>query len=289
MRLYLESATDSIDLAEIEDSGWGAQATAGLTGFGLPPVQVRWAEGAGHGAKYRGTRVLPRDIDMPIHLFGRDRQEVSELASRLSRMLAGECLLRASDPVEGEWRCRVVRVGGGDYVYGDPAGTTGGDDLSTVVTLRAGDPFWQRVRAELTVVQAASGRGLLRGTESLTQMRLSSSQAYGAVSLTNSGDVESYPFARIEGPATGFTATSPDGLRKVRWTGTLAVDETLTFDFRRGVVVDHAGASRYHQLDKAPTFWTVPPGSSTATLSLDGATAASSIWFWYNPRKWLIV
>ena len=68
--LALENDTDALDLDYVFKYGRGIQALSGATGFGLPPVSIRWLEGAGDGALYRGRRVLPRDIDLPLLVVG---------------------------------------------------------------------------------------------------------------------------------------------------------------------------------------------------------------------------
>jgi hypothetical protein len=139
-RLQLESATDTLDLDYVLKNGRGIQVTSGVTGLGLPPVQVRWLEGAGDGAVYRGRRVLPRDIDLPLYIVGNDRDDLMSLWSRLARVLDGKVRLRMVEDDGTSWYCDVYRVGGGTFTYG--IDTTGETELRTVVTVRAGNPFF---------------------------------------------------------------------------------------------------------------------------------------------------
>src|SRR6478736_4102406 len=117
-RLQMESATDTLDLDYVLKFGRGIQVTSGVTGLGLPPVQVRWLEGAGDGAVYRGRRVLPRDIDIPLYILGRDRDDLMSLWSRLAAMLDGKVRLRMVEDDGTSWYCDVYRVGGGTFTYG---------------------------------------------------------------------------------------------------------------------------------------------------------------------------
>ncbi len=285
MRLLLESSRDVLNLDDVLHTGVGVQALTGITGLGLPQVSVQWLEGAGDGAVYRGRRVRPRDIDLPLLIQARGREHLKELLTRLAVMLAEPCTLRLVEDDGTDWSTIVVRVGGGDFVYGtDTIGTT---ELQTVVTLRAGDPFWTYSRSTRKVISnSGAGRGLLTG---LTRLRVASSQAIGVITLENIGSAPAYPVWEVTGPGRDFLAVSPTGER-LHWIGALGERERLIVDVRAGTVVDGTGASRYAQLAPAPRFWTIPAGTSTATASLDNTTTtASSIACTWRPRTWLVI
>jgi len=148
--LALESATDVLDLDYVQKHGRGVQVLAGVTGMGLPPVQVRWLEGAGDGAVFRGRRVLPRDIDLPLLIVGTDRKDFLSLWSRLARMLSGVCKLRMIEDDGTSYWCNVHRVGGGDYALG--VDTTGDREVQIVVTLRAPSPYWTAEKPLTTII-----------------------------------------------------------------------------------------------------------------------------------------
>ncbi|MCG8926655.1 phage tail domain-containing protein [Lentzea sp. CC55] len=262
-RLQLESATDTFDLDDVLKKGRGVQALSGATGLGLPPVSVQWLSGAGDGARYRGRRVLPRDIDLPLLIQASGRDDLQRTLSRLAIMLAGPCTLRFVEDDGTSWTTEVVRVGGGDYVFG--ADTTGEDDLLLILTLRAGDPFFTGSVPTRKVVGEQTGvRGLL---PNLAKMPVVSSQAIGQIQLENLGNADAFPTWEVTGPGRDFEAVSPGGER-LHWRGTLAAGERLIIDTQRGTVVDHNGANRYAELAAAPRFWAIPPGLSSATAAL---------------------
>lgn len=151
--LQLEGALDVLNLDEVQRSGRGVQVTAGATGFGLPPVQTRWIEGAGDGAVYRGRRALPRDIDLPLMVVGRDRRDLTSWWSRLAALLADKMRLRMVEDDGTSWWTDVYHVGGGQYAYG--VDTDGETELYTTITLRAGNPYWT---AEQSVTKILGGR-----------------------------------------------------------------------------------------------------------------------------------
>lgn len=282
-RLRLESDTDSFDLDDVFKKGRGVQALSGATGLGLPPVAVQWSQGAGDGARYRGRRVLPRDIDLPILVQDHGREPLKALVSRLALMFADPCTLRFIEDDGSSWTTTVVRVGGGDYVYGQD--TTGNKDLMLVVTVRAGDPFFTSSVISSKLVGGTTGKGLL---PKLGNLQLSSSTALGNITLNNVGDANAYPFWHITGPTTGFAATSPSG-EVLEWNGTLLAGETLLVDTMNGRVTDGTGANRYADIASAPRFWSIPPGLHTAGVSLDGSTAESKVEAQWRARKWLVI
>ncbi|MFJ3775221.1 phage distal tail protein [Streptomyces sp. NPDC090075] len=283
-KLLLVSGADVIDLNEIDDKGVGFQAKSGVTGLGLPPVSVQWLEGAGDGAVYRATRVQTRDIDIPVEILAHDRTELQAQLSRLALVLAGGCTLVLDQGNGVMWSSEVHRVGGGEYTYGSD--TVGGREFQTVLTLRAGDPYFTSSEQQIRYVGGSTATAAF--LSSLANVKVAPSQAIGQINLLNSGDAPAYPVWDVTGPGDHFVATSPTG-ETLKWTGTLTAGQKLTIDTRKGTVVDQSGTNRYDLLDTAPRFWTVQPGESTAVASLLNTTTASRITCSFYPRKWMVV
>lgn len=269
-RLQLESATDSFDLDALMNHPKGVEVLAGVTGLGLPPVDVQWREGAGDGARFRNKRHLSRTIDLPLLVDGEDREGLKELTDRLASMFLGECTLRFVEDDGTSWTTQVHRIGGGDYVYGQD--TTGERDAYIVVTLKAGDPFWTSSEVhDKVVTNSGSGVGLL---PTLVEMNVASSQVIGQFDLENSGNVEAYPVWEFTGPGSDIEATDAKG-QTFSWGGTLAPGEKLTIDARTGEVYDDGGDNRYADMGPAPRLWTIPPGRSKATVTMAGTSTGS--------------
>ena len=279
--LLLETERDTLDLNEVADRGFGFQATAGLTGLGLPSVDVQWLEGAGDGSRWRGQRVLSRDIDIPLDIVGRDREHLAELVSRLARAVAGEMSLVLVDDAGRRWSTSVYRTGGGEVDLG-----SGGRDLQTVLTLRAPDPYF--TASSVSTQTVGGDPGTAPFLSALVSMPLAASQAIGDITLTNVGDADAYPVWEVSGPGRDLKVISPTG-EMLRWTGSLASTEKLIIDTRAGTVTDGKGANRYAELAPAPRFWTVPPGVSTANVQLLDTTAASKVVCTWRSRKWMVI
>jgi hypothetical protein len=255
-----------------------------VTGLGLPPVSVQWLEGAGDGAIFRRTRVQTRDIDIPIEILALDRADLQAKLSRLALVLAGGCSLVLVNGDGVRWSTDVHRVGGGEYTYGED--TIGENEFQTVLTLRAGDPYFTSSAQQVRTISGASSAGAF--LSNMVSMTVAPSQAIGSIDLFNSGDAAAYPVWEVRGPGDHFVATSPTG-ETLKWNGTLTAGQKLIVDTRKGTVVDETGANRYDLLDTAPRFWTVQPGNSTATASLLNTTSASQITCSWYPRKWMVI
>jgi hypothetical protein len=281
--LQLETANETLDLDSQLKTGTGVQVHTGVTGLGLAPVSVQWLEGAGDGAIYRGKRTLPRDIDLPITILGRDREHMKSLLSKLAMMLDQECTIRLIEDDGSSWFAKVRHVGGGNYVYGED--TRGGRDVSLVLTFRAGDPYWTAENPLQATTQKPTSRPML---PRLVHLRITSSQQIGKLTLENPGDAPAYPVWVVEGPGDNFKAVSPVG-ETLHWTGTLVAGESLTIDTKKGMVTDQDGVNRYAELAEAPRLWAVPPGLITAEASLQNTTADSQVRVTWRPRRRLVI
>jgi hypothetical protein len=281
--LRLETATDSLDLDSQLKTGTGVQVHAGVTGLGLAPVSVQWLEGAGDGAVYRGKRRLPRDIDMPISVLGRDRAHMKELLSKLAMMLDQECTLRLVEDDGSSWFTKLHHIGGGDYVYGTD--TVGTRDVSMMLTFRAGDPFWTAENPLQATTSKPTSRPFL---PRLIALRVTSSQQIGKLTLENPGDAPAHPVWVVTGPGDNFKAVSPSG-ETLHWMGTLLAGDTLTIDTKKGTVTDQTGANRYAELAPVPRFWAIPHGTTTAEASLQNTTTDSRVRVTWRPRRRLVI
>ena len=288
-KLQLEGQHGILSLNGIAETGRGVQAVSGLTGLGLPPLQTQWSEGAGNGATYRGTRVRPRDIDIPLHVLGADREHLKDLISEFAKTVTGGCRLRFVEDDSTSWYTDVHLVGGGGFVYGKD--TIGARELNTVITFRAGDPFWTSSEAQQVVIAQSVG-AVNPLTTHWVNLPLASSQTLGDVTMVNDGDAPSYPYWVVRGPGD-FTATSPTG-QVFKYATVLGATHTLHVDTKNASVLVYTDgnptpAEGYGNLDPAPKFWTIPPGTIIANVAMASSTSASTITVSWSPRKWVVI
>lgn len=286
--MTLDGKGGEINLNAQAETGKGVQVHAGMIGLGLPPVQGQWLEGAGDGATYRGGRTLARDLDLPLTILADSRRELVQQWDRLATMLSDECRLVLHDTYDNgeDWYLMVRRVGGGNFVAGHD--TTSETELETVITVRAGDPYWTALRAKQAEVVSSPPRGVL--TSSLATMRLAASQALGEITIDNSqGTAPAFPMWVVTGPGTNFRAVSPTG-EVLAWNGTLAAGQRLSLDARFGRVYDiDTRENLYKFLAPAPKFWAVPPGTQKVVASIGSPGVGTKITCTWRPRKWAVI
>ena len=291
LQLVSDTLDTSIDLyswlAGVDVDGF--EAMAGITGFGFPNVANQWFEGAGDGSTYRGTRVLAKDIELPLRMQGKDRETLNNQISQLARMFDpenGPVQLVYGMPDDDIWYMSIRREGGGDWVRGVESNRNRW--IKTVFSLRAGDPYWTRDRPEGFIVrQDTSGRGLLVGGY-LAKMLLSRAAAFGSLTVENIGDAKAWPLWTITGPLDRITLTGARG-EVIDWVGTLSGSQGLIIDAQAGTVVDFTGANRYDGLAPAPNFWPIRPGSSVVSVTGTGVTSGSAIQCSWKPRRWAVI
>lgn len=249
--LTLEGSGVVVDLDELTGSEEGAQAVAGITGFGLPPVSVQWAEGAGDGARWRGRRVLPRDIDLPLTYYSSSRASLQAMVRKLATAMSGEAIIRLTEDDGSSRTVRTYRTGGGDFTYGTD--TDGRRFLKIVVTLRAGDPFWE----------SSTERGAV----------YTASQIPTTLTIENEGTADAFPVWKIHGPGLNFKLTSPRG-EVLHYADFIPTGGVITIDTRNGTVLDAQGINRYASLGSAPRFFSLPPGRSDVAVEYDRSSDA---------------
>jgi hypothetical protein len=248
VHLELVSEYGTISLDSVFNLGKGVEALSGATGFGLPPVDAQYTSGAGDGSQFRYLRYRERDIDIPFYLKGDNRDELKQIHRDVVRALTSRqtCTLRFVDDTES-WVLDVKRVGGGDYIYGKD--TTGDEDLTTIITVRAGDPFW---RKEQHVAVDLAGEG-------------------GTFVFDNTGDAPAIPIVTLTGPGSDFVAISDTGETLV-WNGVLQEEETMVIDFGAKTAIDDTGDNRYGDFAASPQFWQMLPGYRTLTFEWDNSS-----------------
>lgn len=266
----------------------------GTKGWGAPPRTNRWFDGAGDGSVWRGARINRRPFTVPVLVRAPDADALEDRLNALAERFAPENgqarLLLNEGEGRGVWFLDAVYEGGLDLAYGE--NTNGQSWAEVPLAFTAGDPFWTRLDPESVPIRAAgAGRGLLKGTVSLSQLRQASGQTMGTVTFTNPGNARAYPVTTIYGPATGALLTS--GGLSMLWSGTLLAGQRRVFDHRRGTLIDPDATgdqNRYDELGPAPKFWPVLPGTSQASVLLEGDTpGVSRVTIDYLPRRWLVV
>lgn len=276
------------------DGSNGIQAKIRTRGTGLPPVAVQWFEGAGDGAAFRGGRNLPRVMDLDLKVYGIDRAAVWDRMSLLGRIFALPNQVRMTATLDGvKWYTDIVRTGGGDWDWGSD--TDGRTFIKTILTVQAGSPYWTAADPDTRLVTPGGVGVVLFGTGvSLTTLSIAAASAEGLVQFTNAGDAASPALWTIRAPFSGFDLVSPSG-DLLSWgtggngvRGATKATGFIRVDMAMGTAVDETGANRYGGFGPAPRFWSIPTGSSQASVILDDATTATVVEVIWNPLKWVM-
>lgn len=282
MRLFkIESPGGSMML----DGSTGVKMRLGVKGMGMPPVALQWFEGAGDGARLRGGRTLPRTLDLPVKITGKNRQDVLGSYSALAKIMRVPHESTLTAMFDGDrYRLTVARTGGGDYDMS--VDSDGNTVLLTIITVQAGSPYWESIDGEgRNIDPAGVGMGLLGPGQSLTQLIIGSVDGFGDVTFSNTGDVEAWPVWQLNAPMTGFALVRSDGLALEWSAGGTKATGWIKVDTLAGTVTDENGVDRYDGLASAPKFFSIPEGEAHASVVILGATGASSATVHWNPRK----
>lgn len=249
-----------------------------LLGMGVPPTQVRIDENARVGGVHRYTRRGVRNVDLPITVIGTDSADVETKLRRLAKITqdtSGPTVLTALRS-SGDLTLNVHYTGGAELEYG---GDKGGDVWAKLLlSFQAPDPYWQSATTEtFTITSGNTGRGLL---PQLSKLKVSSAQAIGIITVTNTSDVPVYPVFRVTGPVTDLEVT----LNGVGWNFTSAVGtgEQFTVNHKTATVVNTAGVNSYNILDTNPKFFAIQPGTSALLVNGSNADSNTSVVLEYN-------
>jgi hypothetical protein len=255
----------------------------GTTGFGIPSPILRIDPSASNGGTFRFSKRDIRTIDLPLTIFGTDRADTESNLRRLSNILRDKATLSVYYENGEVWQLEVYLAGGGQTVFG----RTGNDYFCEWdLALQAPQPFWQSTAPfSINIVADTTTRGLLAGStpKSLAFLRVKSSQAFGTVTVTNTGDVDAPAVWTIHGPSTLTTINL--GSIGFTFQDTLSSSEIITIDCEAGTVKDQTGANRYSGLGSAPKLFAIPPGDQTLTITVTGATSDTRVQGYFANRR----
>jgi len=267
------------DTIELADNG-DFVLTTGVTGFGIPTTNVRIDASAGPGGVWRFTKRGIRDLDLPIVVLGTDRVDVETKLRRLARLLqdaSGPTKIVANYSDGSSVFLEAHYVGGAETQFGSDATNF---FCRWVIQMQAPQPFWESGTSEsFSVTTGNTGRGLL---PHLTNLRVSSSQTLGVVTVNNAGDVPTQPVWVIRGPVNDLTISN--GTQSFSFNTPIASGSIITVDTGAGTVVNESGVNVYSRLNAAPKLFSLPPGSTSVSVNGTGADANTAITCYYSPR-----
>jgi Phage tail protein len=257
----------------------GVEVLRGVMGRFMPP-QRRTADivPLQPGERLRSILHGARDTSLPLAFQASSERDL--------RSLIRAWLVRF-DPARGDG---ILRITGEDagvreltcrYLSGLEADESDqnrypGKQLA-VVTFTAADPYWGGADSEQTW-----GGGPPTTFFPFFPLLLGISQIFGASTVTNVGDVATYPVWVITGPGSLLTLSNLTTGRSLAWNGTLGAGEFLVIDCRGGnqsaspkSVTKSDGSDQFGLLS-AWDFWPFDPADNEVEVLLTGATTGAS-------------
>jgi phage-related protein len=262
-----------------------AEALWAPTGRFMPPIEFVEEETADReGARIRRTKVMPREIAVPVLFTGTTPSDLRQQMRAITRKMypaLGDGRLVCTAP-DGEVREVVCRYR--DGLQGDETTNDSGQltTMGLLVFRAAEDPFWR--------AQTPTEESFTSGTPPeffpIFPLVLAASSLFGDITLTNDGDVEAWPVWTITGHGSGLALTYAATGERLSMSTVLGDGETIVIDTRPGVktLTKNDGSNLWPDFDPTGSLFAFQPGPITVTVYLVDSTEDSSVAVSFRPR-----
>lgn len=230
------------------------------------------------GGRVRQVRTLEREVDVPV---------VIRCSTRTALYAKIRELAYALDPNRGSGRLRrtvgsIVRELWCRYVAGlESLKDEGGNAVRGVLTFQASDPYWYASSESIATVNTG-GSGITWFGRAWFPFLLERSSVFGSVTISNGGDVETYPTIIIYGPGENPRMKNMTTGKDMEFSATLARGDSLEVDTRPGYrTVKLNGESRFDLL--SGSLWGLERGNNLVQVEMTGSTDDSTVTIsWYE-------
>lgn len=150
------------------------------------------------------------------------------------------------------------------------------------ISLYAASPFWMDA--------SATSNSYTSGTPALFfpffPLKVSSSTIFADITVSNSGDVETFPIWTIRGPGSGLVITNNTTGKLLSLTYSIGVGETVIIDTRAGAktVLLNDGTNLYSLLSAASSLFPLQVGSNSIRVELNGTDTNTLVTLEYYRR-----
>ncbi|WP_086846729.1 phage distal tail protein [Amycolatopsis kentuckyensis] len=244
--------------------------------FAPPPVFASTGVPGQPGERLREVRHGIKEFTVKLTLAASDEG---------SLRTAQRALVKAMNPVRGPGTLRVTSPLGDVReilcYYSDglgmdeKEGVSGPSMQQADVTFRAFEPYW-RDASDISISYTV---GVTPTFFPFFPLRLTSSQIAVDATVSNNGDVETWPVWQINGPGNSITLRNITTGELLTLTGvTLTAGQFITVDTRPGygTVKMNDGTSIFSALTATSSLWSLAEGSNAVRLEMTGATAGAS-------------
>lgn len=262
----------------------GMVVRPGVLGLGMPSYTFYSDQSPAYdGETIRGVKADPKQITIPIHIWGATRNECmtrfSQLVDDLDPQL-GEGTLVVTEP-DGSYRTIGAYYTDG-FTGQDDDDTWGRTWLSAALVFRCPKPFWEGEEISVTWTLAP----VTGDFYPVLPLTVKDSQVTGQVTAVNRGNVRAFPIWELEGPYSSFTASNTT-LSQMFFIdkATIAGDDSVV-DTREGIKTAYLNGTTnlWEWIDIDSDLWALEPGENSITLTAPAATADSKVTMRYRPR-----
>lgn len=270
--------SQTVDWVDPDGAATTLLVTRGTRDLFMPPTVSTFETIPGRaGAKRRTTRHGLRKVLLP-GFFGPDNQVDHRDNLR--------DLAVAFDPTRGDGKLRVTGPDAGTrelvcrYESGLGLDVQAATHQRAALEFVAADPYWYDAADTVLDTELDSS---LATFFPFFPLVLSSSEVFGAFTITNDGDVSVWPVFTFRGPGSGivarnvttgkaFSLTNPTDL-------TVSASETVTVDTRpdRKSVTLQDGTNLFSTLTADSALWPLVKGPNSIQIEMTGATTDSLV------------
>lgn len=233
------------------------------------------------GSRLKQLNVRSREIDLPLEIMG---ISTSDLKTQIRN------LLNLFNPMLGDGQLKCVAEDGSQrlincrYQSGLEIEESGLTWQKAIVVLKAFDPYWYDVNS---IVQTFT-TGQPATFFPMFPMRLTNSTVFADTTITNIGDVETYPTWILKGPGSGIFLRNLTTGDLININYSLGIGESISIDTRFGAktVTKQDGTNLYSYLSSDSSLWALQKGGNEVRIEMQGATIQSSVQLTYQNRYW---
>lgn len=239
------------------------------------------------GSLVRSTRHESRRLVVPIVVQGATSSELRTNIRNLNYAL---------DPVRGSGQLKVTGPDGTTRIVN--AYLEDGMGLEESLNSTVGRT-WQRASLQFFceepywLDEVTTSSTVAYNTTTATffpffPLRLSSSTVFGATTIDNDGDVQTWPRWTITGPGSAIYLKNLTSGKTLYLNTTLTAGEIVTIDTTPGVrsVTKNDGTNLFQYLSTTSSLWPLLRGSNSIQLEMSSAVTGSAIAYSYE-RRWL--
>lgn len=253
------------------------QVDMGVSGRYMPKPRVQADGVPGQpGGRLRRVDHDVREFVLPLSIAAASDAALRPLLRDLMQRMdptRGEGKIRVTSPVGDQREITCLYAAG---LEGDEKDEVSGPGFQVFpVAWTAYDPYWYDVSFTSKTFSVVTVANFF----SIFPLKLTASQLVVDDTVTNNGDVETWPVWTITGPGTDINLKNLTTGQSLSFTATLGTGESLTVDTNPGVksVTLDDGTNVYSSVDwTVSALWSLARGMNSIRLEMSGITAGVS-------------